>query len=318
MRIAVLTSGGDAPGMNAAIRAVVRKGLSLGCDVFGIRRGYAGLLANEVEKLDIGSVADIIHRGGTVLRTARSDEFVTPGGQERALAVLRWHGIEGLVVIGGDGSFRGAEHLFRQGIMTVGVPATIDNDIPGTVETVGFDTAVNTAVEAIDRIRDTATSHERIFIVEVMGRNAGMIALYAGLAGGAESIMVPEESLAPEEVCQRLGRSFARGKLYSIIVVSEGVTSGYAIGKFIMDTCGFETRVTVLGHVQRGGTPTARDRILATNMGAEAVDVLLSGRGGAMIGIQGGRMIVSDIGEALQQKPYFDTGMYKLAAILAK
>jgi 6-phosphofructokinase 1 len=304
--------------MNAAIRAVVRKGLSVGCEVIGIRRGYAGLLANDVEALDVSSVADIIHRGGTYLRTARSDEFVTPAGQERALEVLRLNGIEGLVVIGGDGSFRGAERLYRQGIMTVGVPATIDNDIPGTEETIGFDTAVNTAVEAIDRIRDTATSHERIFIIEVMGRDAGMIALQAGLAGGAESILVPEEPLALTEVCQRLGQSHLRGKLYSIIVVSEGVTSGYAVSKFIMETCGLETRVTVLGHVQRGGTPSARDRILATIMGAEAVDVLSRGQGGMMVGMQGGRIVVSAIGEALKQPPYFDTNMYNLAVVLAK
>ena len=318
MRIGVLTSGGDAPGMNAAIRAVVRKGISVGCEIVGIRRGYAGLLANDVESLDVSSVADIIHRGGTLLKTARSDEFVTPKGQSRAIEVLRHNGIEGLVVIGGDGSFRGAERLFRQGIVTVGVPATIDNDIPGTVETIGFDTAVNTAVEAIDRIRDTATSHERIFIIEVMGRDAGMIALHAGLAGGAESILVPEASLALEEVCQRLSQSHQRGKLYSIIVVSEGVASGYDVSKFVMGHCGFETRVTVLGHVQRGGTPTARDRILATTMGAEAVDVLLAGRGGTMICLRDGRIVVSEIGEALKRKPYFDTNMYQLAAILAK
>lgn len=304
--------------MNAAIRAVVRKGLSLGCEVIGIRRGYAGLLADDVETLDVSSVADIIHRGGTCLRTARSAEFITPEGQERAIAVLSKHRIEGLVVIGGDGSFRGAASLYRQGVKTVGVPATIDNDIPGTTETIGFDTAVNTAVEAIDRIRDTATSHERIFVIEVMGRDAGMIALQAGLAGGAESILVPEEPLALEEVCRRLGQSHLRGKLYSIIVVSEGVLSGYAVSKFVMETCGFETRVTVLGHVQRGGTPTARDRILATKMGAQAVDALLAGRGGVMIGVQNDRLVVREIAAALTHKPYFDTEMYNLAAVLAK
>ena len=318
MRIGILTSGGDAPGMNAAIRAVVRKSISMGIEVIGVRRGFAGLLANDVERLDAGSVADIIHRGGTHLRTARSAEFMTPEGQAQALSVIKLNDIEGLVIIGGDGSFRGAQWLYEQGVMTVGVPATIDNDIPGTVETIGFDTAVNTAVEAIDRIRDTATSHERIFVIEVMGRDAGMIALQAGLAGGAESILVPEVPLLLDEVCRRLGQSSLRGKLYSIIVVSEGVMSGYDVSKAVFEKCGFETRVTVLGHVQRGGTPTARDRNLASMLGAEAVDVLASGRGGLMVGVRDGKVVVTELAVALQQRPFFDHDMYGLAVILAK
>lgn len=304
--------------MNAAIRAVVRKSISMGIEVIGVRRGFAGLLVNDVERLDAGSVADIIHRGGTHLRTARSDEFMTPEGQAQALSVIKVNDIDGLVIIGGDGSFRGAQWLYEQGVMTVGVPATIDNDIPGTVETIGFDTAVNTAVEAIDRIRDTATSHERIFVIEVMGRDAGMIALQAGLAGGAESILVPEVPLALDEVCRRLAQSSLRGKLYSIIVVSEGVMSGYDVSKAVFENCGFETRVTVLGHVQRGGTPTARDRNLASMLGAEAVDVLAGGRGGFMVGIRDGRVVATELAVALQQQPFFDHDMYRLAVILAK
>lgn len=317
-RIGVLTSGGDAPGMNAAIRAVVRKGLHGGLDIFGIRRGYAGLLAADITPLDAGSVGDIIHRGGTILRTARSEEFKTEAGFKRALHVLAQWEIEGLVVIGGDGSFRGAQKLYEHGILTVGVPGTIDNDIPGSDESIGFDTAVNTAVEAIDRIRDTATSHERTFIIEVMGRDAGHIALEAGLAAGAESIMVPEEELDPSEICSRLKRGYQRGKLHSIIVVCEGAGKGFEVGDFVRECTGFDTRVTVLGHVQRGGTPTARDRILASKMGARAVDLLMGGQGGMMVGIKRGEISSMPIPEALASTSTFDRAAYKLAIILAQ
>lgn len=317
-RIGVLTSGGDAPGMNAAIRAVVRKGLHEGLEILGIKRGYAGLLADDITPLDAGSVGDIIHRGGTILRTARSEEFKTEEGFKRALKVLAQRQIEGLVVIGGDGTFRGAQKLYEHGILAVGIPGTIDNDIPGSDESIGFDTAVNTAVQAIDRIRDTATSHERTFIIEVMGRDAGHIALEAGLAAGAESIMVPEEELDLSEICSRLKRGHQRGKLHSIIVVCEGAGKGFEVGDFVRRCTGFDTRVTVLGHVQRGGTPTARDRILASKMGALAVDLIIAGKGGMMVGIKRGVIHSMPIPEALATTSTFDRSAYRLAIILAQ
>lgn len=317
-KIGVLTSGGDAPGMNAAIRAVVRKGLNAGLCIMGIRRGFAGLVANDMVELDAGSVADIIHRGGTILRTARSQEFMTDAGFNKALAALSTRQIDGLVVIGGDGSFRGAQKLYEHGIMTVGIPGTIDNDIPAFEETIGFDTAVNTAVQAIDRIRDTATSHERTFIIEVMGRAAGHIALEAGLAAGAESIIVPEEKLDWQEVCDRIKRGHSRGKLHTIIVVCEGAGKGFEVGDFVARCTGFDTRVTVLGHVQRGGTPTARDRVIASKMGGVAVDLLVEGQGGLVVGIKNGDVISLSITEALRSTPAFDRAAYKLAAILAQ
>jgi len=317
-RIGVLTSGGDAPGMNAAIRAVVRKGLHAGLQIFGIRRGFAGLLADDFIQLGAGSVGDIIHRGGTMLRTARSEEFKTDAGFVRAVEVLAARAIEGLVIIGGDGSLRGAQRLYERGILTVGVPGTIDNDIPGTDESIGFDTAVNTAVQAIDRIRDTATSHERAFVIEVMGRNAGHIALEAGLAGGAESILVPEVTLDLSEICARLKRGHQRGKVHSIIVVCEGAGQGFQLGEFIRDCTGFDTRVTVLGHVQRGGSPTARDRVLASTLGARAVDLLIEGQGGVMVGIKRGEVVATPIGQALEQSSTFSQLSYRLAAILAQ
>jgi 6-phosphofructokinase 1 len=317
-KIGVLTSGGDAPGMNAAIRAVVRKGLHVGLTVFGIRRGYAGLLADDFVQLGAGSVGDIIHRGGTMLRTARSEEFKTEAGFLRALLVLKAREIQGLVVIGGDGSLRGAEKLYQQGILTVGVPGTIDNDIPGTDESIGFDTAVNTALQAIDRIRDTATSHERAFVIEVMGRNAGHLALEAGLAGGAESILVPEEPLDLSEICARLKRGHQRGKVHSIIVVCEGAGEGFKLGDFVRQCTGFDTRVTVLGHVQRGGSPTARDRVLASTMGAKAVDLLVEGKGGVMVGVKRGEIVALPISQALAADSTFSHASYRLAAILAQ
>jgi len=317
-RIGVLTSGGDAPGMNAAIRAVVRKGLSAGLEIMGIRRGYAGLLADDISQLDAGSVADIIHRGGTILRTARSQEFMTEAGFRRALDVIKERSIDGLVVIGGDGSFRGAQKLYEHGVLTIGLPGTIDNDIPAFDETIGFDTAVNTAVQAIDRIRDTATSHERTFIIEVMGRAAGHIALEAGLAAGAESILVPEEQLDWEDVCSRLRRGHQRGKLHSIIVVCEGAGKGFEVGDFVAKCTGFDTRVTVLGHVQRGGTPSARDRIIASKLGAAAVDHLAQGEGGLVVGMKNGSVISLPVKQALQSTPNFDKDAYKLAIVLAQ
>lgn len=255
-RIGVLTSGGDAPGMNAAIRAVVRKAIYHDLEVYGIYGGYSGLLKGKIERLGLGSVGDIIHRGGTILFTARCEEFKTKEGQLAGIDQLKKAGIEGLVVIGGDGSYRGAKALTEYGFPCVGVPGTIDNDIPGTQFTIGFDTSLNTAIDAIDKIRDTATSHERTFVIEVMGRNAGDIALWSGLAGGAETILIPEENYDIKEICQRLLKSHERGKKYSIIVVAEGAASGIELGKQIKELTNFDTRVSVLGHIQRGGTPT--------------------------------------------------------------
>ncbi|MDI3297915.1 MAG: 6-phosphofructokinase [Bacillota bacterium] len=316
-RIGVLTSGGDAPGMNAAIRAVVRKGIYEGLEVFGIEHGYAGLIRGEFQPLDRRSVADIIHRGGTILFTARSEAFKSPEGQAEAVAQLRRHEVEGLVVIGGDGSFRGAMALEEHGVPTVGVPGTIDNDLAGTDTTIGFDTSVNTAIQAIDRIRDTATAHERTFVVEVMGRNSGFIALMAGLADGAESILVPEEPVDLETVCERVRAAYRSGKRHSIIVVAEGAARGFEVAQKIQEKTGLDTRVTVLGHIQRGGPPTAMDRLLASQLGAAAVDALLQGRRGCMAGLVHGEIRFTPYEQALAERKDIDRETYRLAAILA-
>jgi 6-phosphofructokinase 1 len=303
--------------MNAAIRAVVRKGVYHGLEVLGVYRGYHGLIHGNLEPLSLGSVGDIIHRGGTMLYTARSDEFKTQEGQERAVKTLKERGVEGLVVIGGDGSFRGAMQLTKRGIPAIGVPGTIDNDIPGTDFTIGFDTAINTVIQAIDKIRDTATSHERTYVVEVMGRDAGDIALWAGLADGAESILIPEAPYDLDEVVERLRRGNKRGKKHSIILVAEGVASGVEVGEEIRRRTGWETRVTVLGHIQRGGSPTAFDRVLASRMGAAAVDLLLEGEGDQMVTIQKNEILGIPFEEAFKQKHRPDLSMYQLAGILA-
>lgn len=316
-RIAVLTSGGDAPGMNAAIRAVVRKGVYHGLEVFGVKHGYAGLIRGEMELMDLGSVADIIQRGGTKLYTARCEEFKTPEGREKAAGVLRAAGVDGLVVIGGDGSFRGAGALSGLGVRTVGIPGTIDNDIAGTDYTIGFDTAVNTVIEAIDKIRDTATSHERTYVMEVMGRNAGDIAMIAGLAGGAESILIPEVAFDMGQVLEKLQHGVERGKRHSIILVAEGVGRGMEIGDEIARRTGWEVRVTVLGHLQRGGSPTAFDRVLASRMGAFAVDLLREGESGVMVGVKGPRLVAVPFEEALAARSQIDFSIYELAGILS-
>lgn len=317
-RIAVLTSGGDSPGMNACIRAVVRKAIYHGIEVLGIKRGYNGFIEADIVPMNLSSVADIIHRGGTVLHTARSEQFLAQEGRARAYENVKRFGIQGLVVIGGDGSFRGA-HVFNQeyGLPVAGVPGTIDNDIPGTDQTIGFDTAVNTAVEAINKIRDTATSHERTFIIEVMGRHYGFIALAAGLAGGAESILIPERPFDYDEICRRLMRGYRRGKLHSIIVVAEGAAEGMEVGRKIKERTGFDTKVTILGHLQRGGTPSAADRILASRMGAKAVELLMAGEVKKMVGIRAGEIVAPDIEDALTQTRSADLEMYDLAGILS-
>ncbi len=316
-RIGVLTSGGDAPGMNAAVRAVVRKAIYHDIEVFGIIGGYAGLMAGNIERLELGSVGDIIHRGGTFLQSARSEEFKTKEGQQKGIEQLKKHEIDGLVVIGGDGSYRGAKALTEQGYPCVGVPGTIDNDIPGTEFTIGFDTALNTVIDAIDKIRDTASSHERTFIIEVMGRNAGDIALWSGLAGGAETILIPEAEQDIKEIAQRLKKGQERGKKHSIIIVAEGVMSGYEAGKQIKQETNMDTRVTVLGHVQRGGSPTVTDRVLASRLGARAVELLLENKGGRAVGIERNKLVDYDIIEALAMPHTVDMDLYKLSKELS-
>ncbi|OPZ75738.1 MAG: 6-phosphofructokinase [Firmicutes bacterium ADurb.Bin456] len=317
-RIALLTSGGDSPGMNACIRAVVRKAIYHGMEVIGINRGFNGFIEADMAPMNLGSVADIIHRGGTILRTARSERFLTLEGRARAFENVKRFGLQGLVVIGGDGSFRGA-HLFNQeyNLPVVGVPGTIDNDIPGTDQSIGFDTAVNTVVEAINKIRDTATSHERTFIVEVMGRHYGFIALAAGLAGGAESILIPERSFSFEDICDRLMRGYRRGKLHSIIVVAEGAANAMEMGLRIKERTGFDTKVTILGHLQRGGSPSAADRIIASRLGARAVELLMAGEKGKIVGIKDGQIVALGIEEAMAETRTIDLDMYNLAGILS-
>jgi len=316
-RIGVLTSGGDSPGMNAAVRAVVRKAIFHGLEVYGVYQGYSGLINGNIEKLELGSVGDIIHRGGTKLLSARCPEFKTLEGQMKGIEQLKKFGIEGLVVIGGDGSYQGAKKLTEHGYPCVGVPGTIDNDIPGTDFTIGFDTALNTVIDAIDKIRDTATSHERTYVIEVMGRNAGDIALWAGLADGAETILIPECDYDMDDIINRLTRGNERGKKHSIIVVAEGVGSAIEIGKVIEERTNFDTRVTVLGHVQRGGSPSAADRVLASRLGAKAVELLMEGKGGRCVGIQNNKLVDHDIIEALAQKHELDKDMYQLSQELS-
>ncbi|MCA1214101.1 6-phosphofructokinase [Bacillus amyloliquefaciens] len=316
-RIGVLTSGGDSPGMNAAVRAVVRKAIYHDVEVYGIYNGYSGLISGKIEKLELGSVGDIIHRGGTKLYTARCPEFKTVEGREKGIENLKKLGIKGLVVIGGDGSYMGAKKLTEHGFPCVGVPGTIDNDIPGTDFTIGFDTALNTVIDAIDKIRDTATSHERTYVIEVMGRHAGDIALWAGLAGGAESILIPEADYDMQEIIGRLKRGHDRGKKHSIIIVAEGVGSGVEFGKRIEEETNLETRVSVLGHIQRGGSPSASDRVLASRLGAYAVELLLKGKGGRCVGIQNNKLVDHDIIEILESKHTVEPNMYQLSKELS-
>ncbi|QUH25702.1 6-phosphofructokinase [Serpentinicella alkaliphila] len=317
-KIGVLTSGGDAPGMNAAIRAVVRNGVYRGCEIIGIKRGYEGLLNGQYTEMNLSSVADIIHRGGTILGTARSEEFKTNGGRNKALEFIKKVGLEGLIVIGGDGSFKGAQELCKLGVPTVGVPGTIDNDLNYTDYTIGFDTAMNTVLDAISKIRDTSTSHERTNIIEVMGRDCGDIALYSGLAGGAESIILPEISLDIEKICEKILNGIKRGKRHSIIMLAEGAGSAIDLAKSIQDITGIETRTTILGYIQRGGSPTAFDRILASKMGAKAVDILLDGEENKVVGVNGNDIIAKDIDMALKTEKRFDKSAYDLADILSR
>ena len=317
-KIAVITSGGDCPGMNAAIRAVVRVALACGIEVWGIKNGYAGMIADDMKQLDSRSVGDIIQKGGTCLGTARSEEFRTLKGRQKAADNLQAHGIEGLIVIGGDGSLTGAKQLSELGIKIVGLPGTIDNDIWGTDHTIGFDTAVDTALDAINKLRDTASSHGRVMLVEVMGRACGWIALTAGLAGGAEIILVPEQPFSSDEICKQLIESRNKGKQYSIIVVAEGAASAIELGKSISEKTGLETRVSVLGHIQRGGAPTAADRLLASRLAERAVRALADGRSDIMIGYHNNQCVEVPIADAVGKKKDIDPELYRLAGVLSQ
>ena len=316
--IGVLTSGGDAPGMNAAIRAAVRRGLQKGVQMKGILKGYDGLMNEEIIDMTARDVSDTIERGGTILYTARCAEMRTPEGQKRAADVCRKHGIDGLVVIGGDGSFAGAQKLAALGINTVGVPGTIDLDIACTEYTIGFDTAVNTAMEAIDKVRDTSTSHERCSIIEVMGRDAGYLALWCGIANGAEKILMPEEHDYDEDkIIADIQESRKRGKKNYIIINAEGVGDSINMAKRIEDATGIETRATILGHMQRGGSPTCKDRVYASTMGAIAVDLLCKGKTNRVVGYKNGQFIDFDIEEALAMKKTIPAYQYDVAKTLA-
>ena len=316
--IGVLTSGGDAPGMNAAIRAVVRRALAKGLKVRGIRRGYHGLLKEEIIDLTARDVSDIVQRGGTILQTARCKTMRTEEGQQKAAAICKKYGIDGLVVIGGDGSFAGAQKLANLGVNTIGVPGTIDLDIACTDYTIGFDTAVNTAMYAIDKVRDTSTSHERCSIIEVMGRGAGHIALWCGLANGAEEILLPEKYDYDEQrLIDQVVNARKNGKQHYIIVNAEGIGHSQSMAKRIEEATGVETRATILGHMQRGGSPTCKDRVYASTMGAMAVDLLCQGKTNRVVGYQHGEFVDFDIEEALAMKKTISAYQYDVAKSLA-
>ena len=316
--IGVLTSGGDAPGMNAAIRAVVRQALSKGKKVKGIKRGYAGLLNEEIIDMNGQSVSDTISRGGTILQTARCMEFTTPEGQQKGAEICKKHGIDAIVVIGGDGSFKGAQKLAALGINTIGLPGTIDLDIACTDYTIGFDTAVNTAMEAIDKVRDTSTSHERCSIIEVMGRGAGHIALWCGLANGAEEILLPEKyDYDEQKIVNHIIENRKRGKQHHIIVNAEGIGHSASMAKRIEAATGVETRATILGHMQRGGSPTCKDRVYASTMGALAVDLLCEGKSNRVVGYRHGDFVDDDIDEALAMQKSIPEYQYQISKNLS-
>ena len=315
--IAVLTSGGDAPGMNAAIRAVVRTALSRGLKVKGIKRGYNGLLNEEIIDMEARNVSDILQRGGTVLGTARCLEFKKAEYQKKGAEICRKHGIDGIVVIGGDGSYRGAQALSRLGINTVGLPGTIDLDIACTDYTIGFDTAVNTAMQAIDKVKDTSSSHERCSIIEVMGRNAGYIALWCGIANGAEDILIPEKyDYNEQEIINHIIDSRKKGKTHHIIINAEGIGHSTSMAKRIEAATGIETRATILGYMQRGGNPTAIDRYYASIMGAYAVDIMIQGKTNRVVGYKHGEFVDFDIEEALQMEKGIDEYQFEVAHLL--
>ena len=316
-RIGLLTSGGDAPGMNAAIRAVVRSGIYFGMEVYGIERGYAGLIDGNVMKMEMRSVSNIVQCGGTRLRTARCLEMMTVEGQKKALDTLEKYGIEGLVVIGGDGSFRGAKTLSEYGIPTIGIPGTIDNDLEYTDYTLGFDTAVNTCLDIINKLRDTMTSHERVSVVEVMGRHCGDIALYSGIASGAEIIVVPEIAFDINEIASKINRSRAQGKHSNIVVVAEGVMSAEKFANQLQAVTEYSVRPTCIGYVQRGGSPSMSDRMLAAQFGNKAVRLLNDGVGNRAVGIRDNKIIDMDIIEAVSMKKTFNYELYETLQMIS-
>lgn len=317
-RIAVLTSGGDAPGMNAAVRAVVRFGIHEGLEVFGIHRGYEGLIDGELERLYLRSVGDILQRGGTVLRTARSERFTTEEGREKAAETLRTYGIEGLVVIGGNGSFTGALEFSKLGFAVACIPGTIDNDLGYTDYTIGFDTAVNTVLDAITRIRDTSSAHDRITVIEVMGRHCGDIALYSGLGGGAEVVLLPERERSIDDVCEKVWEGVQHGKQHSIIIRAEGYPVGsQEVVRRLAEKTGREVRLVVLSYLQRGGSPTLRDRMLAIECGSLAIDCLVTGAGNKAIGTRDGKVQAFDLAEALSVTNEFNDSLYEMVDILS-
>ncbi len=320
-KIGVLTSGGDSPGMNAAIRAVVRTGIYHGLEVFGIMRGYSGMVDGDIHRMESRSVANIIQRGGTILKTSRSNEFLTPGGRKNAYEHLKIHGIEGLVIIGGDGSFRGAQTFSNEyDIPCIGLPGTIDKDIAGTDFTIGFDTAVNTAVEAIDKIRDTADAHDRLFIIEVMGRDAGYIALHSGISTGAEHILIPERKTSIPDMITSLKEKERRKKLVNMIVVAEGEEFGGAdeLAKHLkQEMPNVELRVCILGHIQRGGAPSCFDRVIASRMGYHAVECLIEGRYNVFVGIVNNKINYMPLNEAVKKKQKIGEDWMRIVKILA-
>jgi len=316
--IAVLTSGGDAPGMNAALRAVVRTGIYHNLKVYGVRKGYEGLLNGDIVEMNLRSVGDIIHRGGTILQTARSKEFTTEAGLKKAYTMANVFGIDALIVIGGDGSFRGAKDLSKFGMNVVGIPGTIDNDIACTEYTLGFDTAMNTVLDAIDKIRDTSYSHERCSVLEVMGRNAGWIAINCGIAGGAEAIILPEKEFdIDRDIIMPIIEGRNRGKKHYLVIVAEGVGGAVNIAKYIEEKTEIVTRATILGYIQRGGTPTITDRVMGSRMGSYAVEILLRGKQNRVVAVKDGRLVDYDIDEALKMTKTIDEDLIKLSKILA-
>lgn len=326
-RVGVLTSGGDAPGMNAAIRTIVRAALHYNLEPWAIYRGYHGLIRGELEPMGSRAVSGIIQRGGTILKTARSDQFMTPEGRAKAVDMLAKHDIDSLIVIGGDGSFKGALSLEQEGVKVICIPATIDNDIACTDYSIGFDTAVNNVMDAVNKIRDTASSHERVYVIEVMGRASGSIALYSGLAGGADVILIPEVPYDLEQVCQQIQKANALGKTYNIVVVAEGVrpitgkrgdeSPSVQIGRYIQEKAGFDTRITILGHIQRGGAPTVRDRLLASRLAYHAIELVYQGKSGKMLGEVDQVVKSFDLAYVLAQGKQLNLDYYHLSNILS-
>ncbi|MFW6035343.1 MAG: 6-phosphofructokinase [Halothermotrichaceae bacterium] len=329
-KIAVLTSGGDAPGMNAAIRAVIRTALYHGIEAVGVKRGYSGLIEGDFEQMNRSSVSDVIQKGGTFLLSARCEEFKTKEGRKKAYDSMVEEGIEGLVVIGGDGSLNGAVKLYEEtGIPVIGVPGTIDNDLAGTDYTIGFDTAMNTIVNAINKIRDTATSHERTFIIETMGRHSGFLTVMTGLAGGVEAALIPEHEFNIDKLCKKLDERQKKGRLHNIVLVAEGVgedfktnrdineSSAFSLGRIISERTSQETRVIILGHLQRGGSPTVQDRLLASRMGAKAVELLLDGETTKMVGLKGNEIVYNNINDIMSKHKDINLELYRLSQILS-